>query len=123
MDQTTKKTVLYEEHEALGAKLTPYGGYLMPLQYEGIIAEHHAVREEVGMFDVSHMGEFLIEGEGAAAFLDKLLTNPVSDLALGRVRYSPMCYPNGGHGRRPRSLCHGRRLHARRECCEYPEGC
>ena len=96
MDPTEKKTVLYEEHLELGAKMTPYGGYLMPLQYEGIIAEHRAVREEVGVFDVSHMGEFLIKGDEAAAFLDKLLTNPVSDLKVGRVRYSPMCYKTGG---------------------------
>lgn len=93
---TEKKTVLYEEHLKRGAKMTPYGGYLMPLQYEGIIAEHRAVREEVGVFDVSHMGEFMIKGSGAAAFLDELLTNPVSDLAVGRVRYSPMCYETGG---------------------------
>lgn len=91
-----KKTILYEEHVNLGAKMTPYGGYLMPLQYEGILAEHRAVREGVGVFDVSHMGEFLIKGSGAAAFLDELLTNPISNLKLGRVRYSPMCYETGG---------------------------
>lgn len=97
MSQTEeKKTVLYEEHVKLGAKMTPYGGYLMPLQYEGIIAEHRVVREEVGVFDVSHMGEFMIKGEGAANFLDELLTNRISDLKQGRVRYSPMCYETGG---------------------------
>ena len=91
-----KKTVLYDKHVELGGKMTPYGGYLMPLQYSSIIKEHQAVREAVGVFDVSHMGEFLIKGEEAAKFLDYLLTNPMSTLAKGRVRYSPMCNLEGG---------------------------
>ena len=67
------KTSLYNNHEEMGAKLIPFSGFLMPLQYSGIIEEHKHVRTKVGLFDVSHMGEFIIKGENAKQFLQKLL--------------------------------------------------
>jgi aminomethyltransferase len=77
-------------------KIVEFGGYLLPIQYEtGIITEHKAVRENVGMFDVSHMGEFIMEGKDALANVNYLFTNDFTDLALGGVRYSIMCQPDG----------------------------
>ena len=69
-----KKTVLYDTHVALGAKIVPFAGFLMPVQYTDIIAEHNAVRTNVGLFDVSHMGEIILEGEDAIANLNHLLS-------------------------------------------------
>lgn len=91
-----KKTPLYENHVALGGKMVPFGGYLMPVQYSGILAEHMAVRTKAGLFDVSHMGEVIYEGSGALAALNRLLTNDFTNLAIGRVRYSVMCQEDGG---------------------------
>lgn len=91
-----KRTPLYEEHLLNEAKLVPYGGFLMPLQYTSILQEHAAVRESAGLFDVSHMGEIEITGPGAAAFLDRLLTNDMLSLKPLRARYSPMCAQDGG---------------------------
>jgi len=91
-----KKTPLYENHVALGGKMVPFGGYLMPVQYSGILAEHMAVRTRAGLFDVSHMGEVIYEGAGALAALNRLLTNDFTNLAIGRVRYSVMCGEDGG---------------------------
>lgn len=91
-----KKTVLYEEHVNLGAKIVEFAGYLMPIQYSGIIQEHKRVRTTVGIFDVSHMGEFLFSGSGAEEFLQKMTVNNVKKLAVGQVQYSAMCYDNGG---------------------------
>jgi len=76
--------------------MVPFAGYLMPLQYQGIRAEHLAVRQNVGMFDLSHMGEFFVRGAGAEAFLQNVTTNDVSALADGQVQYSAMCNPEGG---------------------------
>ncbi len=90
-----KKTPLYEKHKALGADIQPFAGYLMPIRYEGVTSEHMAVRQSVGIFDLSHMGEFRVTGQGATAFLDHLLTND-ADVAPGRAYYSTMCYPDGG---------------------------
>ena len=67
-----KRTPLFGAHVALGARMVPFGGWAMPVQYSGILAEHAAVRERVGLFDVSHMGEFLVEGPGALAFLQRV---------------------------------------------------
>lgn len=93
----TKKTVLYDEHIRAGGKMVDFAGYQMPIQYpSGTIKEHNAVREGMGIFDVSHMGEILVEGEGASRFLDYLLTNVMSTLAEGRIRYGVMCRPDGG---------------------------
>lgn len=91
-----RKTPLYDEHIRLGGKMVDFGGYMLPLQYTGIVNEHIAVRQTVGLFDVSHMGEFLVEGEDAEAFLQKLLTNDIAKLQPGRVMYTIMCLPDGG---------------------------
>lgn len=92
-----KKTPLYDQHVACGGKIVPFAGYLLPVEYgTGVIAEHTAVREKCGLFDVSHMGEVLIQGPGALAALNHLLTNSYDSLADGRVRYSPMCNAQGG---------------------------
>jgi aminomethyltransferase len=90
-----KRTPLYEQHEALGAKIVPFGGYLMPLQYSGQIAEHRAVRERVGLFDLSHMGEFRLTGSGAIEAADRLVTNRFAGVAPGQAVYSPMCRDDG----------------------------
>jgi len=91
-----KKTALSHIHEALGAKMVPFAGYNMPVQYEGVTAEHINVRENVGVFDVSHMGEFIIRGEGAFELVQKVTSNDVSKLVDGKVQYT--CLPNGKGG-------------------------
>jgi aminomethyltransferase len=91
-----KKTAFNELHKKHGAKLVEFAGYEMPVQYEGIIAEHKAVRESVGVFDVSHMGEVEIHGKDAFAYVQKLTTNDISVLSKGKVQYSSMCYKDGG---------------------------
>jgi len=98
MEEKLLRTPLYECHLAAGGKIVPFAGYELPVQYEksGVITEHMVVREKVGMFDVSHMGEVILSGPDALANLQNLMTNDYSDLADGFVRYSPMCYENGG---------------------------
>ena len=91
-----KNTALTSVHTALGAKMVPFAGYNMPVSYEGIIQEHHTVRNDVGVFDVSHMGEFLLEGEGALDLIQKVTSNDASVLIDGKVQYS--CLPNGKGG-------------------------
>ncbi len=91
-----KKTPLYDCHLACGGRIVPFAGYLLPVQYSGVIAEHNAVRQECGLFDVSHMGELLVRGKDALSWLNSILCNDFSNLQAGRVRYSPMCYPDGG---------------------------
>jgi aminomethyltransferase len=91
-----KKTPLYAYHVKAGAAMTEFAGYSMPVQYTDILKEHMAVRTEVGLFDVSHMGEVLVAGPGALPYLNQLLTNDFTGMAVGRVRYSPMCNPQGG---------------------------
>ena len=92
-----KKTPLYDWHKANGGRIVPFAGYLLPVQYEtGVIAEHCAVRERAGLFDVSHMGEFIISGKGALDTLQRLLTNDFAKMAIGRVRYTLMCNEHGG---------------------------
>jgi len=93
---TIQQTPLYGRHEAWGARLVEFGGFLMPLQYAGILEEHRAVRTGVGVFDVSHMGEVTVRGPQALDFVQFLITNDAGKLALGQVLYSPMCYPDGG---------------------------
>ena len=84
-------------HVALGGKIVPFAGYLLPVQYPaGVIAEHMAVRTKCGLFDVSHMGEVVYEGPDALANINKILTNDYTKMDIGRVRYSLMCYENGG---------------------------
>lgn len=92
-----KKTPLYQWHLSHGGRLVPFAGYLLPVQYEqGLIAEHLAVREKAGLFDVSHMGEFVLQGPGALAALQLLFTNDFSGMNVGRVRYTLMCSDGGG---------------------------
>ena len=92
-----KRTPLYDAHVALGAKIVPFAGFEMPVQYPtGITREHEAVRSSAGMFDVSHMGEFLVEGPGALDFVSFVTTNDPAQLALGQVQYSVFCLPDGG---------------------------
>lgn len=91
-----KKTPLYDVHLALGGKIVEFGGYLLPVQYSGLIAEHRAVRTACGLFDVSHMGEILVKGPGALASVNHLLTNDFSGMYDGQARYGMMCLENGG---------------------------
>jgi aminomethyltransferase len=87
-----KSTALEATHVEMGAKMVPFAGYNMPVQYSGLKNEHHAVREAAGMFDVSHMGEFFVEGPDALSFLQKVTSNDVSKLLPGKIQYS--CMPN-----------------------------
>ncbi|MBJ95371.1 MAG: glycine cleavage system protein T [Rickettsiales bacterium] len=91
-----RRTPLFEVHKQAGARLVPFAGWEMPVQYSGILAEHKAVRERAGLFDVSHMGEFLVEGAGALAFLQRMTSNDVSAIAVGQAQYSVACLPSGG---------------------------
>ncbi len=90
-----KKTPLNGEHKRMGAKMVDFGGWEMPVQYTSIIEEHKAVRENAGVFDVSHMGEIKVEGKDALPFVDHLIVNSVSKLKNGQICYSPMCYERG----------------------------
>ncbi|MCK8479416.1 glycine cleavage system aminomethyltransferase GcvT [Psychroserpens algicola] len=91
-----KNTALTATHEALGAKMVPFAGYNMPVQYDGVNIEHEAVRTGVGVFDVSHMGEFLIEGPNALDLIQKVCSNDASKLTVGKAQYS--CLPNDDGG-------------------------
>jgi aminomethyltransferase len=91
-----RRTPFFEQHEELGAKLVPFAGWEMPVLYEGIKEEHSAVRTHAGMFDVSHMGEVEVEGPGALAFLQLVLSNDVSKIAVGGAQYSCICNESGG---------------------------
>jgi len=93
---TVKKTPFYEKHIAAKAKVVEFAGYKMPMFYTGIVPEHRRVRESVGMFDLSHMGEFFVKGPGAVSFISKMTTNDPSTLEVGQCQYSAMCYDNGG---------------------------
>ena len=91
-----KTTFFNDKHVAAGARMVSFAGYMMPLQYAGIQKEHKAVRENVGLFDLSHMGEFMCRGAGALAFLQRVTTNDISAIAPDQVQYTAMCYPMGG---------------------------
>ncbi|TDU40198.1 aminomethyltransferase [Gelidibacter sediminis] len=91
-----KNTALTATHEALGAKLVPYAGFNMPVQYEGVSVEHETVRKGVGVFDVSHMGEFLIEGPHALELIQKVCSNDASKLTIGKAQYSYLPNETGG---------------------------
>lgn len=96
MDSQLKLTCLHEEHLRLGAKMSPFAGFDMPIQYKGIIEEHNAVRGKVGMFDVSHMGEIFVSGKDALKFVSHIFTNDISNLKEGGILYGMMLYPDGG---------------------------
>src|SRR5438876_3565208 len=91
-----KRTPLYEAHLACGAKMVEFGGWEMPVLYSGIVEEHTAVRERVGLFDISHMGEVLVAGPNAEAVLNRLLTNDVAKIEVGQAQYTLMCNERGG---------------------------
>ena len=91
-----KRTPLFESHVGAGARIVPFAGWEMPVQYEGVIAEHQAVRSAIGLFDISHMGILDFAGDAVPAFLDGILTNKVTDLAENQIRYSLVCRPDGG---------------------------
>src|SRR5215472_17922412 len=90
-----KRTPLYEQHRVMGARLVEFGGWEMPVQYSSITEEHQAVRTRAGLFDVSHMGEFKVEGPDAQAFLQYLVPNDVSRLAIRQAIYTQLCLPDG----------------------------
>ena len=94
--QTLLQTPLYERHVALGARLVPFAGWEMPVQYEGVIPEHRAVRADAGAFDVSHMGEFIVEGSGARAFLQSVLSNDLDKIGDGKAQYTLLTNEQGG---------------------------
>jgi aminomethyltransferase len=93
---TPRHTALYEEHERLGASFTDFGGWMMPLKYSSELAEHHAVRNSAGLFDLSHMGEVWVTGPEAGKFLDYALVGKLSAVAEGRAKYSLICNADGG---------------------------
>ena len=94
--ENVKRTSLYENHLKSGGKIVTFAGYQLPIQYEGIIEEHNAVRGAAGLFDVSHMGEIQVKGKDALKYLQHMLTNDLSKLVNNQVIYSLMCYENGG---------------------------
>ncbi|KAB7670012.1 glycine cleavage system aminomethyltransferase GcvT [Bacillus sp. B1-b2] len=91
-----KRTPLYEVYKEYGAKTIDFGGWDLPVSFSSIKLEHEAVRTKAGLFDVSHMGEIEVKGKGSLSYLQKLLTNDVSKVAVGAAQYSAMCYENGG---------------------------
>jgi aminomethyltransferase len=90
-----RRTPLYEEHRTLGARMVPFAGYEMPIQYTGIVAEHRAVREDAGIFDLSHMGEFHFDGPRASAAVDRLVSSDIAGLEVGEARYGLLCNESG----------------------------
>ena len=91
-----KKTCLYDKHVALRALMSPFGGFIMPIQYTTIVEEHQAVRQACGVFDVSHMGEVLVSGPDAERYVNHIFTNDVKGIPNGKILYGMMCYENGG---------------------------
>ena len=91
-----KRTCLYDKHVALGALISPFGGFDMPIQYTNIIDEHQAVRTACGVFDVSHMGEVLITGRDAERYVNHIFTNDITKAEPGKILYGMMCYEHGG---------------------------
>src|SRR5690349_20700782 len=95
-ESAPKKTPLYDEHVRLGAKIIPFGGWMMPVQYTSIVDEHQTVRNNVGMFDISHMGQFIVEGTGAGRWLNEMLTNNIDKLSVGTGQYTFLLNNKGG---------------------------
>ena len=96
MEDNLKKTCLYDSHVALGAKMSPFAGFMMPIQYSSITEEHNAVRHAVGMFDVSHMGEIFVSGPDAEKFVNHIFTNEIRGFEPGKVLYGMMLHQDGG---------------------------
>lgn len=95
MEDNLLKTCLYDKHVALGAQMSPFGGFIMPIQYSGIVEEHNAVRNKAGMFDVSHMGEIFVSGPDAERFVNHIFSNNVTGIPEGKILYGMMLYPEG----------------------------
>ena len=95
MEENLLKTCLYDKHVALGALMSPFGGFIMPIQYTNITDEHNAVRQRAGMFDVSHMGEIFVSGPDAETFVNHVFSNNVTGMEDGKILYGMMLYPNG----------------------------
>ncbi|MFM7605784.1 MAG: hypothetical protein ACKO8Z_11395 [Prosthecobacter sp.] len=93
---TLHRTPLHDVHLELGGRMVPFAGWEMPVQYSGIVEEHKAVRKAVGVFDISHMGQFLVGGKNAEAFLNRTLTNDVSKLRPGQGHYTLLLNEKGG---------------------------
>lgn len=96
MEENLLKTCLYDKHVALGAQMSPFGGFIMPIQYTNITDEHNAVRNHAGMFDVSHMGEIFVSGPDAESFVNHIFSNNIAGMEDGKILYGMMLYPNGG---------------------------
>src|SRR2546430_15399299 len=96
MAQMLLRTPLHDRHVALGARMVPFAGWEMPVQYEGVIAEHRAVRADCGVFDVSHMGEFEVEGPRATALLQATLSNDLDKIGPGEAQYTLLTNERGG---------------------------
>ncbi|RXE71288.1 glycine cleavage system aminomethyltransferase GcvT [Muribaculaceae bacterium Isolate-002 (NCI)] len=94
--ENIRKTCLHDKHLSLGAQMSPFGGFDMPIQYEGIVEEHNAVRHACGIFDVSHMGEVFVSGHGATDFVNHIFTNDVRGVEAGKCLYGMMLHPDGG---------------------------
>src|SRR5436305_6335963 len=94
--QTLRETPLHDRHVALGARMVPFAGWAMPVQYEGVIQEHKAVRTDAGVFDVSHMGELEVEGPTASDFLQATLSNDIERIAPGEAQYTLLTTEEGG---------------------------
>ena len=95
MEENLLKTCLYDKHVALGALMSPFGGFIMPIQYTNITDEHNAVRRRAGMFDVSHMGEIYVSGPDAEKFVNHVFSNDITGMEDGKILYGMMLYPNG----------------------------
>ncbi len=96
MSETLLRTALYNEHVALGGRMVPFAGFAMPVQYTGILAEHDAVRSRAGLFDLSHMAQFELRGEGVAAWADELTVNLVGTMKPFQARYNIVTNAEGG---------------------------
>ena len=95
MEENLLKTCLYDKHVALGALMSPFGGFIMPIQYSSITEEHNSVRQKAGMFDVSHMGEIFVSGPDAERFVNHVFSNNVAGMEDGKILYGMMLHPNG----------------------------
>src|ERR1700720_2474873 len=91
-----KRTPLYDEHVRRGAKIIPFGGWMMPVQYTSIVEEHQPVRKNIGMFDISHMGQLIVDGSGGAGWLNTMLTNNIDKLEVGQGQYTFLLNDAGG---------------------------
>ena len=91
-----KRTPLFESYKKLGAKVIDFGGWELPVQFTSILDEHEAVRTQAGLFDVSHMGEFIVEGKDAESFINSIVSNDITKVAINQAQYSAMCYQDGG---------------------------